>query len=131
MSKDTKKPDKTQPKQNKAKQTNKQTNKKKNPTKPEQTQPNQTRNWLIRLTLRLTQTTTNWLIEAYTHTDTHCNELVDTDLYSGRGTKNRPMKDTQTQSNKVCLFVCCLTSQQHASVSQRGICSKQFYVLPH
>ena len=31
----------------------------------------------------------------------------------------------------VLLFVGCLTSQQHASVSQGRICSDKFYVLPH
>ena len=30
-----------------------------------------------------------------------------------------------------CLFVGCLTSQQHASVSQGRICSDKIYVLPH
>ena len=29
------------------------------------------------------------------------------------------------------LFVGCLTSQEHASVSQGRICSDKFYVLPH
>ena len=30
-----------------------------------------------------------------------------------------------------CLFVACLSSQQHASVSQGRICTEQFDVLPH
>ena len=33
--------------------------------------------------------------------------------------------------NVCCLLVGCLTSQQHASVSQGRICTGQFYVLPH
>ena len=36
------------------------------------------------------------------------------------------------RASVACLFVNCLTSQQHASVSQGRICSdRQFYVLPH
>ena len=52
----------------------------------------------------------------------------------GYGTNSKTVWDVHTWlqesivvcSRKVCLFVCCLTSQQHASVSQRRSCTDNF-----
>ena len=44
-------------------------------------------------------------------------------------------KEASVCGSSLFLFVCwlvgCLTSQQHASISQGRICSDNLYVLPH
>ena len=53
----------------------------------------------------------------------------------GRDRPSRRWQDDITEkegtTDKVCLLVGCLKSQQHASVSQGRICTDNFYVLPH
>ena len=43
-----------------------------------------------------------------------------------RSSLKRPNTQRRRETEKDCLFVCCLTSQQHASVSEGRICTDKF-----
>ena len=69
------------------------------------------------------------LMITHTHTHTHTRARARARArYTIQCTSARPIFHTMPlrRSPKRCLFVGCLTSQQHASVSQRRICSNKF-----
>ena len=67
---------------------------------------------------------------ACTAAGAHCEGVKETTIlftsYGWKSLTTHLMISPRTKNNFVCLFVGCLTSQQHASVSQGRICTDNF-----